>query len=188
MIRYSDPSKNVADPPSIAELLEVLEPMRIERERKQAIRDGLAPVSLLLPSLLRISLMTSLAEVEIASTVVNLVISPLIVLKRRSREEVVAVELATNVVKMDISLETVHQSLPEGVGIVSIVVSRVICLRTVPRKGSQGEVEGALVMGAERKVTSLETVLRRLVGVVVAVASIVGKTVISYVFLTLFGT
>jgi hypothetical protein len=45
MISYSDPSKNVADPPSIEELLEVLEPMRIERERKQAIRDGLAPVS-----------------------------------------------------------------------------------------------------------------------------------------------
>lgn len=47
MISYSDPSKNVADPPSLAELLEVLEPMRIERERKQAMREGTAPVSLL---------------------------------------------------------------------------------------------------------------------------------------------
>jgi len=46
MISYSDPSKNVADPPSLAELLEVLEPMRIDRERKQAMRDGTAPVSL----------------------------------------------------------------------------------------------------------------------------------------------
>jgi len=42
MISYSDPSKNVADPPSIAELLEVLEPMRLEREKRQAAREGLA--------------------------------------------------------------------------------------------------------------------------------------------------
>jgi hypothetical protein len=51
---------------------------------------------------------------------------------------------------------------------------------TVLRKGNRGEVED-LVMGVERKVTSLETVLRRLVGVVVAVASTVVKMVISYV-------
>ena len=53
---------------------------------------------------------------------------------------------------------------------------------TALRKGSRGEVvEEGLVMGVERKVTSLETVLRRLVGVVVAVASTVVKMVISYV-------
>jgi hypothetical protein len=187
MISYSDPSKNVADPPSIEELLEVLEPMRIERERKQAIRDGLAPVSPLISSLLRISLMTSLAEVEIVSTVANLVISPLIVLKRRSPEEVVVEERATSVETKVISPETARPSPVEEEGTASIVVSLGICRRTVRRRGNLGEVED-LVMGVERTVTSLETALRRPVGVVVAVASTVVKMVISYVFLTLFGT
>jgi hypothetical protein len=179
MIRYSDPSKNVADPPSIAELLEVLEPMRIERERKQAIRDGLAPVSPLIPSLLRISLMISLAEDEIASTVASLVTFLLIVLKRRSLGEVVVEERAMSVETKVISPETARPSPVEEAGIVSIAENLVICLRTVHKKGNRGVavVEG-LVMGVERKVTSLETVLRRPVEGVAEVASIVGKTVI----------
>jgi hypothetical protein len=123
MSSYSDPSKNVADPPSIEELLEVLEPMRIERERKQAIRDGLAPVSLLSLSFLPISLMTSLAVAETASTVANRVTSPLIVLKRRSLEEVVVVERATNAEMRAINLEIVRLSLQEGVGTAITVVS-----------------------------------------------------------------
>jgi hypothetical protein len=163
--------------------------MRIERERKQAIRDGLAPVSPLIPSLLRISLMTSLAEDEIASIVANLVISPLIVLKRRSPGEVVVEEPATSVETKVISPEIARPSPVEEGGTASIAENLGICLRTVPRKGSLGEVvEEGLVMGVERKVTSLETVLRRLVGVVVAVALTVGKTVISYVFFTFLGT
>jgi hypothetical protein len=60
---------------------------------------------------------------------------------------------------------------------------------TVLRKGNRGEVvEEGLVMGAARRVTSLETVLRRLEGVVVVLALIVGKMVISYVFFTLLST
>jgi hypothetical protein len=123
MSSYSDPSKNVADPPSIEELLEVLEPMRIERERKQAIRDGLAPVSVPYPHPPRISLMNSLAVAETASTVANQVTSPLIVPKRRSPGEVVVVERATNVEMRAINLEIVRLSLQEGVGTAITVVS-----------------------------------------------------------------
>jgi hypothetical protein len=50
----------------------------------------------------------------------------------------------------------------------------------VPRRGNPGEVVAVgLVMGAARKVTSLETVLRRLVEGVAEVALTVGKMVIS---------
>jgi hypothetical protein len=177
-ISYSDPSKNVADPPSIAELLEVLEPMRIERERKQAIRDGLAPVSL--SHSLRIPLIASPAVVETASTVANQDTSQQTALKRRSPEEVVVEERATNVETRVISPETARPSPVEEVGIVSIVVSLDICLRTVRRKGSPGGVvaEGH-VMGVERRVISREIVLRRPVEEVVVVVSTMGKMVIS---------
>jgi hypothetical protein len=126
--------------------------------------------------------MISPAVEEIVSTVVNQVISLLIVLKRRSPEEVEVEEPATNVETRVISLEIVPPSLPVGVGIAIIVVSLVICLRTVRRKGNPGEVvEEGLVMGAARRVTSLGTVLPRPVEGMVVVASTVGKMVISYV-------
>jgi hypothetical protein len=58
---------------------------------------------------------------------------------------------------------------------------------TVPRRGSRGEVvEVGLVMDVERKVINLETVLRRLVEGVAAVATTVVKTVTLYVFLAFF--
>jgi hypothetical protein len=131
--------------------------------------------------------MTSLAEVEIASTVANLVISLLIVPRRRSLGEVEVEEPATSAGRTVINLGIVLLNPPMEEGTASIVVSLAICRRTVRRRGNLGEVED-LVMGVERKVTSLETALRRPVGVVVAVASTVVKMVISYVFLTLFGT
>ena len=123
--------------------------------------------------------MISPAVEEIASIVANLVISPLIVLKRRSLGEVEVEEPATSAETKVISLGIVLLNLPVEEGTASIVVSLGICLRTAPRRGSRGEVvEEGLVMGVERKVTSLGTVLRRLVGVVVAVALTVVKTVI----------
>jgi hypothetical protein len=124
--------------------------------------------------------MISPAVFEIASTAVSQVTSQPTALKRRSPEEVVVEERAMSVERTDISLETVPPSLPVGVGIVSTAVSRVICLRTVRRKGNPGEVvEEGLVMGVERKVTSLETALLRPVEGVVVVALTVGKMVIS---------
>ena len=64
--------------------------------------------------------MTSLAEDEIASTVANLVISPLSVLRRRSQGEAVVEEPATSVETRVISPETAHPSPVEEVGVVSI--------------------------------------------------------------------
>jgi hypothetical protein len=133
--------------------------------------------------------MISPAVEEIVSTVVNQVISLLIVLKRRSPEEVEVEEPATSAGRTAINLGIVLLNLPVEGGTASIAGNLVICLRTVHRKGNRGEVvEEGLVMGVERKVTSLGTVLRRLVGVVVAVALTVGKTVISYVFFTFLST
>jgi len=43
IVSYEDPSKNEANPCSMQELLEVLEPMRIERERRLAIKNGEIP-------------------------------------------------------------------------------------------------------------------------------------------------
>jgi hypothetical protein len=180
MISYSDPSKNVADPPSIEELLEVLEPMRIERERKQAIRDGLAPVSTPHSHLSSTLLMTSPEAVETASTVANRVISLPNVLKRRSPGQVEVGERATSVVRMVINQGTVPPNLPVEVGTVIIAVSLDTCLRTVRRRRNQEEVvEGGLVMDVEKRVISRETVLPRLVVGVVVVALIVVKMVIS---------
>ena len=183
MISYSDPSKNVADPPSMAELLEVLEPMRIERERRQAIRDGTAPVS---PSLSwPPSLMTSPVAVETASTVANLVTSPLTVPRRRSQGEVVVGVHATNVARMVISQGIVLPSLLVAVGTASTAGSLAISVQIVWRRRNPGEVVVAVepVMDVEKKVISRETVLRRsaVEEVVVVDVSIVVRRVISYV-------
>jgi len=145
------------------------------------MRDGTAPVSLFLTQPQRMPLTTSPAVVETASTVANQDTSQPNVLKRRSPGEVVVGEEHVTSVEMTaISPETVHLNPPAVVEIVSTVVSLVICRRTVPRKGSLGEVVD-LVMGVERKVISRETVPARPVEGVVVVASIVVKTVISYV-------
>jgi hypothetical protein len=64
--------------------------------------------------------MISPAVEEIASTVANLVISPLIVLKRRSPEEVVVEERATSVETKVISPETARPSPVEEGGTASI--------------------------------------------------------------------
>jgi hypothetical protein len=131
--------------------------------------------------------MISLAEDEIASTVANLVTFLLTVLRRRSLGEVEVEEPATSVERTTINLGIVLLNPPVEEGTASIVVSLVICRRTVRRRGSLEEVED-LVMGAARRVTSLGTVLRRQVEGVAAVALIVGKMVISYVFFTFLST
>jgi hypothetical protein len=131
--------------------------------------------------------MTSLAEVEIASTVANLVISLLIVPRRRSLGEVEVEEPATSAGRTVINLGIVLLNPPMEEGTASIVVSLAICRRTVRRRGNLGEAEDP-VMGAARRVTSLETVLRRPVEGVVVVALIVGKMVILYVFFTFLST
>jgi len=119
--------------------------------------------------------------VETASTVASQDISQPNVLKRRSpEEEVVGEEHVTSVEMTAISPETVLVSPTAVVEIVSTVVSLVICRRTVPRRGNPGEVV-ELVMDVERKVISRETVPARPVEGVVVAASIVVKTVISYV-------
>jgi hypothetical protein len=51
MISYEDPAMNEANPCSMAELLEVLEPMRIERERRLAIKNGEIPAGVSSPFL-----------------------------------------------------------------------------------------------------------------------------------------
>jgi len=129
--------------------------------------------------------MISPEVVETASTVVSQATFPLNVPKRRSPGEVEAGEPATSAEMKVISLETVRLNLRVGEGIATIVVSPDICPRTVPRKGNPGAVvEVDHVMDVEKRVISLETVLRRLVEEVAQVALTVGRMVISYVFFT----
>lgn len=95
--------------------------MRLERERKQAIRDGTAPVRPLLS--IDTVLMFSPVVDEIVTIVVNQVISHPNVLKRRNPEKVVVVP-ATDVEKRVTNPET---ALPNQVAVVvsvTIVVRR----------------------------------------------------------------
>jgi len=129
--------------------------------------------------------MISPEVVEIVSTVVSPATFPPSVPKKRNPGEVEVGGRATSAEMKVISLETVRLNLPVGEGIATIVVSLDICPRTVPRRGSLGEVvEVDHAMDVERKGISRETVPPRPEVAEVEDALIVGKMVTSYVFFT----
>ena len=127
--------------------------------------------------------MTSPVAVETASTVANLVTSPLTVPRRRSQGEVVVGVHATNVARMVISQGIVLPSLLVAVGTASTVESLDISVRIAWRRRNLEEVVVAVepVMDVEKKVISRGTVLQILVEGVEVDVSIVVKRVISYV-------